>query len=581
MCLYYILIILKGEKCGIFNVMNKKDMKKIKPLKKKHTGLKIFLIVICVILVLPIAFVFAAFFDTTTKKVSDTEVHYENIVAQGFYNGVSKLSTEVAEGKDPVIGFKIDEEMIDGIMMAACDKINQKQWIPKMYCYIDDNNYTFVMDAQASFFKTRALIHTSLDKEDSTLVFKITGVTLGRLPIPLNWVTGILGNFINDDVLNKAFAQSGFHIQSHLADAKLTYSREQFKEDVGVYVAKLGDNSKFLNVLLSTFDNDKVLSTDYKDGVSVGINLKELQTPPVNKDAPIKFKELEEHRKEVTTLMNINNGVKEEDAPKVFTYLLRGNESSGDIMSYINNSSNEVKNALKTYIGGELQNYTGSTVETPNEDDKCFADYCKDTIQGIITPPESLDDSVTFRLPSDELNQVLASKLDDIVGMTIPITFKNDDTWDFQYITVDNVYTGFTPDPVSEGDNHQFNIYIQLNVAGIVPIKLVITTDNIGFEYDEEESNKLGHLKFKLKDINFGSINIKHISESVIDLLPSENNVFTFNKTKDQFEVSIDDLIPGETTLPISLIHEIIDSIPSPKPSLTDLNQTFVLEYTN
>ena len=210
-----------------------KKVKEVKaPKKKRHRGLKIFGIVLTAIIVLPIAFVFIAFYDTTTKKVSDSEITYQNIVSKAVYNGFSKLATEQK------LELYIDPNMIDGIMMSGCDMINQKKWIPKMYCYVKDNNYTFVMDAQASFFKTRLLLHAKLgkvEKGDSALIFKITGLTIGRLPIPTSWVAGIAGNFIKEETINNAFAKAGFNIKCNLKKLQLTYTREQFRIDVANY----------------------------------------------------------------------------------------------------------------------------------------------------------------------------------------------------------------------------------------------------------------------------------------------------------------------------------------------------------
>ena len=74
--------------------------------KKKHTGLKVFAILMTIIVVFPIAFVFIAFFDTSTKKVSNKEVHYQNMVSETFYNSIGNL---VDTGS---LGFTINEEMI-------------------------------------------------------------------------------------------------------------------------------------------------------------------------------------------------------------------------------------------------------------------------------------------------------------------------------------------------------------------------------------------------------------------------------------------------------------------------------------
>ncbi|MCQ2787246.1 MAG: hypothetical protein MJ199_02470, partial [Bacilli bacterium] len=297
------------------------------PKKKKHKGLIIFLIIFGILVVFPVGFVFGAFFTTSTKEVSDTTVHYENIVSESLHEGIKKLDKD-----NPQLDFTINGDMIDGIMMAACEKINQPDYIPKMYCSINENDYTFYADLQASFFKTRVAIATHLSTEGEgdarQLVFKINNIKVGRLPIPVNWVISILGNFLNDETLNNAFGQSGFHITSDLANARLLYKRETFKEDVGVYLSNLGSDNPFLNVLLSVFGDESILKTNFNNGVTATFDLKALQMLTddkvyKHKDAPLEFTELDTFKDNITSLLNYH-GLEESGVSNVYTYLLRG-----------------------------------------------------------------------------------------------------------------------------------------------------------------------------------------------------------------------------------------------------------------
>lgn len=559
------------------------------PKKKKHKGLIIFLIIFGILVVLPVGFAFGAFFTTSTKEVSDTTVHYENIVSESLHEGIKKLDKD-----NPQLDFTINGDMIDGIMMAACEKINQPDYIPKMYCSINENDYTFYADLQASFFKTRVAIATHLSTEGEgdarQLVFKINNIKVGRLPIPVNWVISILGNFLNDETLNNAFGQSGFHITSDLANARLLYKRETFKEDVGVYLSNLGNDNPFLNVLLSVFGDESILKTNFKDGVTATFDLKALQMLTddktyKHKDAPLEFTKLDTYKDQIASLLDRHGLEEREGVPNVYTYLLRGyNKSPEATRTYIENLSGELKTAIKGLTEKEINEYQGSVCHSGEK----FEVYCKDTVENykdiiswtpeIPTKVEELT-SVSFCLPSDELNSILASKLDGVIGSTTPITFKEGDLWYCDYVTVDNVYTGFNDlgAGVTNPERFQFNLYLRLNISG-APVTIVIVTNNIGLENSTSES--LGCLKFKIKDIYFGSLKLgdSTLINQIINLIPKDG-VFCYNIDKEQFEVSIDDLLPNSTSIPKEFIAAFLQG-KELQPSLDKVNDKFVLEYS-
>lgn len=515
--------------------MSKKEYKP----KKKHKGLIIFLIIFGILIVLPVGFVFGAFFETGTKEVSDSEVTYENIVSQSFHNGIKELDED-----NPYLNFTIDESMIDGILMAACDKIGQKQFIPKMYCEIEDDQYTFYVDLQASFFKTRAKIITHLFSEgkgsERQLVFKINSLKIGRLPIPLDWVTGILGNFLNDETLDNAFGKSGFHIKSHLSEAKLTYNREQFQEDVGNYVSNLGGDNPFLNILLTMFGDEEheVLKTNYNNGVTATFDLTQLQlTKGTYDEPPLQFTELEEHKKEITEWLN-SGDLKEENAGDMFTYLVRGDTDKSFI-------TGNLKTKVEKYIGN-LDDYNGSKIKEIQGVD-CFKNYCADNIQANFNIDiESLIEFLaTFSISSDDINKYLAYAMTDAVGKTIQITNQNSDgTWNFDYVLIDNFYTQF----IEDNGNPFMNLYLNINISG-VPVTARIRTSNITITDTNpgeggEDDWALGNLSFDMKDIYFGQIPIDDGSfkDYIIGLLPdsSDGTQFIFDKQNRNFKINLD-----------------------------------------
>lgn len=519
--------------------------------KKKHKGLIIFLVIFSILVVFPVGFIFGAFYTTDTKKVSNSEITYQNIVSKAFYNGVKGLSEE-----NPKLNLTIDEDMFDGILMGACEKIGQPQYIPKMYCYIKDNNYTFVVDLQASFFKSRIQIHTTLSKDEkkNELVFKITGITLGRLPIPLNWITSILGNFINDEMLNNAFSQSGFHIQSHLSETKLTYSREQFKEDVGGYVEKLGEGNPFLQLLLPMLGDEEhnILSTGYDNGITVSFDLQQLELPEAAKPAPLYFTELDKHQGKIVEWLN-KGYLLEKDVSDMFVYLIRGSEHLGEssAVTFINSIKNgdykgkdvaAFESEIKKYVGtDDVTNYSsGSKIKAVTVDDPIdFNAYCGN--EGIKAEFDitKLPNEVTFTVTTESLNKYLALTMTDAIGRTIPITYKNvDDTWGFEFALVDNLYINFDDDG---SNNPKMIMYLTINLSGV---RLGITLETDSIKIDNPTTDSFGKLSFTLKDaVHFGSIliNDKNFLNPVLELIPFTGDVFTYNNG--YFAIDIDAII--------------------------------------
>lgn len=570
-----------------FNIyMSKKEKKPEKP-KKKHKGLIIFLVIFGILIVLPVGFAFGAFFETGTKEVSNSEVTYENIVSQSFHNGIKELDED-----NPYLNFTIDESMIDGILMAACEKINQPDYIPKMYCEIKDDQYTFYADLQASFFKTRAKIVTHLFSEvkegERQLVFKINSIMIGRLPIPLDWVTGILGNFLNDETLDNAFGKSGFHIKSHLSEAKLTYNREQFQEDVGNYVSNLGGDNPFLNILLTMFGDEEheVLKTNYNNGVTATFDLTQLQlTKGTYDEPPLQFTELEKHKDKITEWLN-SGDLKEENAGDMFTYLVRGDTDKSFI-------TGNLKTKVENYIKTGLDNYNGSKIKKIL-DAEHFQDYCTKGIQAEFTidiePPTY--DPPTFSISSNDINKYLACAMTDAVGKTIQITNQNSDgTWNFDYVLIDNFYTQF----IEDNGNPFMNLYLNINISG-VPVTARIRTNNITITDTNpgeggDDDWALGNLSFDMKDIYFGQIPIDDGSfkDYIIGLLPdsSDGTQFVFDKQKGNFKINLDKIdavenairqVPKEGEIRKNLLLAIKEA--STNPDRKAVNEKFIITYS-
>ena len=556
--------------------------------KKKHTGLKVFAILMTIFVVFPIAFVFIAFFDTSTKKVSAKDIHYENLVSQTFYNAVSSL------GEAGTLDFTINEEMFDGIMMAACDKINQKQFIPKMYCYIHKNNYTFVVDLQASFFKTRVQLQTTLKEDDENILyFRINQIVIGRLPIPVNWITGIAGNFIKDDMLNSVFEQSGFRIKSNLAKAQLTYARQDFKEDVGKYVEKLGNNNEYLKFILDVVGDNasELLKTTYEGGVTALIDLTKLTMPTAEPKFPLNLTaELNKHKVKVTEWLNA--GILEENrVADVFSYLIRGYDlSNGTAQGFIDTISQEALQpsplceAITEYIGNP-KDYKGSKVN--NAQDSFYA-YCggdeNENIKvgftpNVTTSPWSLD----VTLNENDLNKYLTNKMSDAIGTTIPITYKDaDNKWGFEYIVIDNFFVDFE----QIQNKAKMNIYLSLNVAGL-PLCLKITNGDIKIRdaTPGDVAPSLGKLSFNLEDISFGLISLKGtgLLETILKMIPSDETfVYVKDDTNEYFAIDLDKVSQEAITDEIkSKVAEVIQgndftcSVPVGSEDTLNLSYTY------
>ncbi|MCQ2792379.1 MAG: hypothetical protein MJ208_02520, partial [Bacilli bacterium] len=479
------------------------------------------------------------------------------MASKAMAKGMEKLSEE-----NPHIDFTIDEDMIDGILMAGCEKINAPDYIPKMYCEIEGNEYTFYIDLQVSFLKTRAAIYTIGEAGDEDFTFSVTGLKLGRLPIKREWAGALVTKFVSDETINDAFAKANFHIKSDLANLRLVYNRNDFQNDVGNYLSELGGDNKFLDVLLGMFGDKEsgILEPSFSDGITARFNLEPLKIAPAGskhpskyyKDAPINFQNLEGHRAEVEKLLN--SGLPEDKVDEVFTFCLCGKNSNSSVTDYIREiSDKELGKQLIEYLNVEsFDEYKGSYIDAKRE--TTFVDYSsKIAIESEDLFKITGNTKVTFTLDSNEINQVLANKLtteSNIIGLTMPITYKDEDgNWRFQYVIIDNAYIGFEE---SENDTECGMVfYLRFNVGG-VPVTVEIASDTI--DCSKEDVSIITNFK----DMYFGLVEIKdeQYKDSVLSLVPSSTGPLTYDSANIKINLANLSNIEGEVAQKIIAIFE-------------------------
>ena len=555
-----------------------------KKVKKRHSHfvLKFFIILICVIIVIPAIAIMALFYVPDSKdgvSANDTDINTMLI------NKLSKslAGMEIDENKNKCnLNLKFDEETLDALLMSADSAIGEKtgagDYMPKMYCYIDGNKYDFYVDLRYSIFKTRVGILTTLTNTDTDiLVFQVTGFKLGRLSIPSSWVSKLTSNFISDSTITSALNNYGFYPTVDLGNLKISYDKDQFRKDLGNYIdTKLGNAGDFgLKTLINCVGNH--LTANYSGGLKLTLSFGqfgEVTASPSVYKMDFSKDDLDKYNKWIVEFMD--NGLLEDDsngndaltkndkAGYLFEYFIKGYEySSEKVQKYINTLSSTEG------LGAEIlkkinSNDTISDLKNYNGDDKFYAE--KDTdkiftneINKIVDEIEkgSLIDNKCFAKVTDEnFSKYLHSN--EACCKCICYAIKDSEGKHTNtYITFDNLDVKFEED--EENGNEYMNFYMGININGYeTNIKIVTKLTN------DTSSLTGGIIKLEIptdedgnKEIYFGDEKLSStISADILSLLPTEgDDRFYYSKEDDKsyiifnFKNELDSLSNAEVTI--------------------------------
>ncbi len=342
------------------------DKKKSRKMKKHHPVRWILISAFCLLIVAPVGFIFGAFYDSSTRNIDDTYEKFDTKLVQSMTDGLKNLSID-----NPNFTMTLGKDFTSSLLASVNEKIaeqpNISKFIKKMYCDIDGNTWTFYVEAQFSFFKTKLILITEMGSEErngvETYVFKIKNLILGRLPLA-NLAKGLIPKFIDPTSLNNIFASTPLkNAKLDINNLEITYPVAGMKEDLGnvLFSSQIRTDNAFANIILSLYDN-LFPKVDFNNGLSISLGLGGLKELPTTFKSSIREQifnnndyKMSEHIKFAEQQLNAGN-IAEADLSKLMTCIIAGYKD--DYASIFNNAN--LAAAFKTeYMIDDPKNYTG------------------------------------------------------------------------------------------------------------------------------------------------------------------------------------------------------------------------------
>lgn len=438
--------------------------------KKKHTGLKIFLIVLLVIIVLPIALAYALLYDGNTKQ---TEVSSDFSITE-YANTIMTDSLDFSLDENPRASIRVGDVLFDNLLSLALQKLPSAATsvVKKAYVQIYNNDtYEFYVDLLGyPIFKSRLKLVTTLTQSPNkdTLYLTITDIAIGRLG-GLTWVAT---SFLSDSLFNDLFKNAGLSIKCDLANKRFSYKVEDLFADIANFItgdSKL-DSEMIINIA-KEFSLNKLLYVHTVDNkLSIDMDLSKIET--------------NSYVNPLWDFITLKDGITIDDIVAQMKSDLKDGSLSPD------------HNACKAYFESKYQNAIEG-IEDVKKDPKFFEKAIVNSTKISGTPQTGITGSGS--LAESIFNKFIRASA--IMGEAFLFKYK-DKKGDYKinYIAIDNAYVDIY--------NSHLYIVIKLNINGFRTTMSCIS--------ELETSNDQFQLRFNIKEIDYGEIkSTKHLMDTV------------------------------------------------------------------
>ena len=493
--------------------------------------LRIFIILLVVFIVLPVALVFIFVFDTGKMKVK----YDENFTKEKWTNALVVDSLDYTK-EDNAVKFVVTEESINNLIHYSLkDNKDLKKYMTQLAVDITDDHYIISVSGKASFFETRAKLHATLQKkvvvsggvEEEAYVFTIDKLTLGRLTKLKEVMFFFLKMFLKNSTLD-AMTES-LKIHSDLEHSSLFIYSSDLRDTLNEAITGDGGTSDFYFAFINDFlDNhlvdldfysndaftisvkmDRLTGNDYGQGEYICYDMKYDQTETkLIIDGQEKKLSLDTIKEAVTSLLN-QKLIEEQEMQHVSDYLFHGYDGSykpaADLSSIgIANSEKETykgfdvveADSLETTLKQGVSSFTGYTL-------------AKDSFDLVKINEKTINDFL---------------KTQNVFGIKYFLTRQFDDgTHKINYVALDNAYINLL--------NNESIITIGLNINGLeTHITIVMDADPANTDNTK--------LVYKTRDVYFGSLQEDlHLSpkaeDLIFDTLSNAISSSTFRFSKD------------------------------------------------
>ena len=450
--------------------------------KKKSVGKRILIAILIIFIGIPalmVGLVYAFFYDSSHQNIKVRK----NYPTQEVFNEVVTHSFDYAPS-DNMLRMRLTEKALNQIFYNVLFESGKKiDVIKNIYVRINDSSYVFHVEMDLyGYFKTKLEVTTKLTVTTDKLVFKVTGVKLGRLNGLDKFAKWVMGKIDLPDV-NKTLHDAGFNMNFDLKNLTLNYTKDDFFQDLGNTLE--GTSSDYMTLFLEIMMND------------------EFTTILPNNEKAIELQIDLENMRPTAATYHIDNYV----VPQ------------GYLDSIITNSVNHVKTYLDNKIinpddANTVAHYYVSGYDYLSASEKSVIDSYLSITPGI----ETATNTYSYDIPTEEsLNSIVASQLASqgigannyVVELTTnqidralsqatsigeTVIFKSydeDEVYTVNYLTMDRITS------VVDVVDNVFFIALSMNFNGY-DVVLSLNTQYV------EGDTEFGKVRFEIKDMFLG-----------------------------------------------------------------------------
>lgn len=237
-------------------------------IKKKHTGLKIFLWVLAIVIVLPVVLVYSLGFDTSgTAPVADESFNQDTMM-----NDIasSSLDNTKSTGK---MDFTLSQDNLNQILLHSLK--GQTSSIPGYegaYLEITDSQYVFNLKIKPiAIFSTHLYLYSSLKATDTSYVFHIDDIKVGRLGGLTGIGMNVLSSLVSESSLTSALSSSGLSLKVSYAERSITYAKEDLAKDMLKFMGQSTDSLE--GGAVYTLLDSSLLTLDFNHSKAISASL--------------------------------------------------------------------------------------------------------------------------------------------------------------------------------------------------------------------------------------------------------------------------------------------------------------------
>lgn len=233
-------------------------------MKKKHTGLKVFLSILAIIIVVPVALVYALGYDSSgTAPSEDTSFNKETVMKDAVS---ASLDNTKSTGK---MDIAISEDNLNQLLISALkDKTSSIPGYEGAYVEITDSEYIFNLKIKPiAIFSTHVYLYTTLSSTDTSYVFKINDVKIGRLGGLSDIAINTISKYVSEDDLTNSLSGSGLSLKVSYSSRSITYNKEDMAKDILKFMGE--DTSSLYGGAIYTLLDSSLLGVNFNSNKNI------------------------------------------------------------------------------------------------------------------------------------------------------------------------------------------------------------------------------------------------------------------------------------------------------------------------